>query len=67
MKAASLNDSEAINNLGLMIESGYDDKVGDPESAIDYYKKASRLGSTDGTINLALYHLNGYYVERDPN
>ena len=57
-KAALLNDSEAINNLGLMTENGFDDRIGDPEQALEYYKKAHKLGNTDASINIALMYLN---------
>lgn len=30
-KAALLNDSEALNNIGLMLELGFDDRPSDPE------------------------------------
>ena len=29
MKASSMNDVEALNNIGLMLESGFDDRVSD--------------------------------------
>lgn len=54
-----MNDAEALNNLGLMIEVGYEDKAGDPETALDYYKRAHKLGNSDATINIAVYYLNG--------
>lgn len=57
-KAAALNDAEAMNNLGLMLENGFDEKLSDHEQALEYYKKAHKLGSTDATINIALYYLN---------
>jgi TPR repeat protein len=62
-----MNDSEAINNLGLMIEVGFDDRASDPETALEYYKRAHKLGNPDATINIAIYYLNGVYVERDLN
>lgn len=33
-KAAHLNDSEAMNSMGLMLETGFDDKMSDPEQAL---------------------------------
>ena len=57
-KAADHNDAEALNNIGVMLESGYDDKLSDPELALTYYKKAHKLGSTEAAINIALYYLN---------
>jgi TPR repeat protein len=47
-----------MNNIGLMLESGFDEKMSDPEQALEFYKKAHKLGNTDATINLALFHLN---------
>jgi TPR repeat protein len=64
-RAAQMNDSEAINNLGLMIESGFEDRISDPETALDYYKRAHKLGNTDATINIAIYYLNGVHIDRD--
>jgi TPR repeat protein len=60
-----LNDSEALNNLGLMVETGFEDRLADPEQALDYYKKANKLGNTDAAINIAVYYVNGVHVERD--
>lgn len=57
-KAASCNDPEALNSLALMIELGFDDRVADPDYAMEIYKKAIKLGSSDAAINLALIYLN---------
>ena len=65
-RAASMNDSEALNNLGLMIEVGFEDRPGDPDQALEYYRKANKLGNTDASINIAIYYINGVHVERDP-
>jgi len=62
-----MNDSEAMNNMGLMIEVGYEDRISDPEGAMQYYRQAHKLGNTDATINLAIYYLNGVHVEKDMN
>ena len=61
-----MNDSEALNNLGLMIEVGFEDRAGDPDQALEYYRKANKLGNTDASINIAIYYINGVHVERDP-
>lgn len=50
-----------------MIECGFEDRPGDPEAALDFYKRAHKLGNTDASINIAMYHLNGINMERDPN
>ena len=56
-----------MNNLGLMHESGFDEKIPDPEQALEWYKKSHKLGNTDASINIALFYLNGTYVEKDLN
>ncbi len=53
-----MNDSEALNSIGLMIENGFDERLGDPESALEYYKKAHKLGNTDASVNIAILYLN---------
>ena len=65
-KSAAMNDSEALNNLGLMLELGFDDRPADPEQAFDHYKRAHKLGNTDATINIALFYLEGVHVGVDP-
>lgn len=68
LKAASMNEADALNNLGLMIELGFDDRPGDPEQALDYYRKAHKLGNTDASINIAVYYINGVHgVDKDAN
>jgi TPR repeat protein len=58
MKASSLGDNEATNSMGLMIETGFDDRPADPEAALEFYRKAAKNGSLDALINQAAYHLN---------
>lgn len=58
LRAAQLNEPEAMNNLGLMLENGYDEKMSDPDQALEYYKRAHKMGNTDATINIAIYYLN---------
>lgn len=41
-----------------MTENGFEDRIGDPETALEYYKKAFKMGSTDASINIALLYLN---------
>ncbi len=57
-KAALMNDAEALNSIGLMIENGFDERLGDPEGALEYYKKAHKLGNTDASVNIAILYLN---------
>jgi uncharacterized protein len=58
-RAAALGDPEALNNLGLMIENGFDDRSADPDSALEIYRQAHKLGSADALINISLYYLRG--------
>ena len=57
-KAGEFGNARALNNLGLMIESGFDGVAPDPERACSYYKQAHQNGDVDATINLAFYYLN---------
>jgi TPR repeat protein len=54
-----LGDSEALNNLGLLLENGFDDRPSDPESALEIYRQAHKLGNADAVINIALYYIRG--------
>ena len=47
-----------MNNIGLMLESGFDDKLSNGEQALDYYLKAHKLEYSDATINIGLYFLS---------
>lgn len=58
-RAAALGDSEALNNLGLMIENGFDDRPSDPEGALEIYRQAHKMGNADAVINIALYYIRG--------
>jgi TPR repeat protein len=64
-KAALLNDSEALNNIGLMLELGFEDRPSDPEQALEYYKRGHKLGNTDASINIAIYYLSIGNADRD--
>ena len=57
-RAAEFGNARALNNLGLMLESGFDGIVADPEKACVYYKQAHQQGNIDATINLAFYYLS---------
>ena len=56
-KAANARDGEAINSMGLMIESGFDDRQGNPEAAVEYYIKAQQNGCIDALVNHAAYRM----------
>ena len=36
-EASKLGDAEALNNIGIMLEEGYDLNLPSPESAVSYY------------------------------
>ncbi len=57
-RAAQGNDPEAMNNLGLMLETGFDDKLSNGDQALEYYLKAHKLDFSDATVNIGLYYLN---------
>ena len=62
-KAGEFGNARALNNLGLMIESGFDGVAADPERACTYYKQAHQSGDVDATINLAFFYLNKTELE----
>lgn len=55
--AADLGDVSALNNIGLMLEFGYDDVMPNIDDALLHYKAAHNLGNSDATINIAIYYL----------
>jgi len=57
-KAAALGDAQAYNNMGIMLETGYDDVVPQPNQAYANYKAAYDQGSSDAALNIALFYLN---------
>ena len=57
-KAGEFGNARALNNIGLMIESGFDGISADPDKASTHYKQAHQHGDVDATINLAFYYLN---------
>ena len=62
-KAGEFGNARALNNLGLMIESGFEGAVADPEKACSYFKQAHQNGDVAATINLAFYYLNRSEVD----
>ena len=57
-RASEFGSARGMNNLGLMLESGFDGIPPDPERAASYYKQAHQMGDIDASINLAFYYLN---------
>jgi TPR repeat protein len=57
-KAADLGDVSALNNIGLILESGYDDVMPSSEHALLHFKAAHNLGNSDATINIAMQYLS---------
>ena len=57
-KAAALGDIQAYNNIGIMLETGYDDVVPQLDQAYAKYKTAYDQGSSDAAVNIALFYLN---------
>jgi len=64
-KAADFGDVMALNNIGLMLEQGYEDIAPQAEEALKMYKQAHNLGSLDATLNLAIFYLSGKLVPID--
>ena len=56
-KAADCGDIASYNNIGLMLEMGYDDQMPQHEQALQNYKHAHNKGNSDGTINIAIYYM----------
>ena len=63
--AKKLREPEAINNMGLMYEGGFDATISDPDRAKEHYELAHKLGNTDASMNLALMYLNNMYMDTD--
>lgn len=53
-KAAEKMNSQAIVNLGVMVEKGINLSDSDPERAQDYYKKAAAMGNSNAILLLGL-------------
>lgn len=51
-----------MNNIGLMLEVGFDDKLSNGDLALDYYLKAHKLEFSDATVNIGLYYLNVLFL-----
>jgi TPR repeat protein len=59
--AGERQDSDAINSMGLMMESGYDDVPPNLIRAYECYMRAHELGSSDATMNLGLLFQSPYF------
>ena len=57
-KAAELGDIGALNNIGLMLENGYNNVPPSIDAALQKYKEAHLKGDRNASINLAIYYLN---------
>lgn len=53
-KAAEKNHSQAIVNLGVMVEKGLNQHETDPSKAEDYYRRAANMGNTNALILMGL-------------
>jgi hypothetical protein len=42
-----------------MVENGFEDRLPDPDGALEIYRQAHKIGSADALINIALYYLRG--------
>ena len=56
-KASEMGNIRAMNNLGLMLENGFEGMEADPDQACLYYKQSHKLGDPDASVNLAIYYL----------
>jgi TPR repeat protein len=63
-KAGENGNADAMNNLGVMYESGMGVEK-DPKEEFKWYKKAAENGSADAMNNLGVMYLNGEGVEKD--
>ena len=53
-KAAQKNNSQALVNLGVMIEKGLDREETSPNRAADYYEEAAKMGNTNAVLIMGL-------------
>lgn len=66
LKAANLNESRALANVGHCYQYGIGVKV-DYKLAYEYYKKAADLNDQKAIHQLATLYLKGIYVKKDVN
>ena len=61
-----MGDAAAYNNMGIMLEEGFDDVMPDPQKAFENYKIAFyEKGDSNGLINMAISLLNNKFTEKD--
>lgn len=53
-KAASMGSARAMNNLGLMLEKGFENQNPDLDASLALYTHAAKLGDKHAPVNLAL-------------
>ena len=59
-----MGDAAAYNNMGIMLEEGFDDVMPDPQKAFENYRIAFyEKGDSNGLINMAIYLLNKKFTE----
>ena len=62
-KESALGDVQVYNNMGIMLETGYNDIVPQPEQVFLNYKSAYNQVSSDIALNIALFYLNGNHLD----
>jgi len=63
VKAAELNDKNALNVMGVLYEKGEESITKNPEKALKYYTQAACLGSKEAKFNLGSLLLNNPETE----
>ncbi len=63
IKAAELNDKNALNVMGVLYEKGEESITKNPEKALKYYTQAACLGSKEAKFNLGSLLLNVTFVK----
>ena len=60
-KAAELNDSNSLYNLGVIYEAGNGEPT-NSSKAKEYYEKAEKLNNSNALVNLGLMYEEGHGV-----
>ena len=63
VKAAELNDKNALNVMGVLYEKGEESITKNPEKALKYYTQAACLGSKEAKFNLGSLLLNVTFLK----
>lgn len=53
-KAAQMGNARAMNNLGLMLEKGFETQPADIDSAFALFTHAAKLGDKNAPVNLSM-------------